>query len=248
MCRHYLTAAATTPKPGPAETLPYLLSTARWRDENQVESLQHDRMIGDYERRLRQVLLYDLTVDHTGRPLMIERPGSWDVDALAREVTEAEDQMVRAHVHVLERVCLAVDGCGADDQGASDRRAVLIFDMAGMGLRLLASKTILGAFSRMSKLDTDHFPETVGSVYVDNAPRAFSAAWAMVQPFVAKGTQKKVAVFSWAAAAAANEALCGCCGCCGCCGAACLPRELGGTRTNAPPYAWEELGVAAPPD
>ena len=139
--------------------------------------------------------------------------------------------MVRAHVHVLERVRLAVDGCGGDDQGASDRRAVLIFDMAGMGLRLLASKTILGAFSRMSKLDTDHFPETVGSVYVVNAPRAFSAAWAMVQPFVAKGTQKKVAVFSWAAAAAANEALCGCCGCCG---AACLPREL-----PPPPYAWE---------
>ena len=52
VCRRYLTAAATTPKPGPAETLPYLLSTARWRDENQVESLQHDRMIGDYERHL----------------------------------------------------------------------------------------------------------------------------------------------------------------------------------------------------
>ena len=63
---------------------------------------------------------------------------------------------------------------------------------------------------------------------------------AVAQPFVAEGTQKKVSVFSWAAATAASEALSSCCG------AACLPRELGGTRSNAPPYVWEELGDQAP--
>ena len=142
--------------------------------------------------------------------------------------------MVRAHVHVLERIRLAVDSGRGDGRG--DRRAVLVFDMAGMGLRLLGSRTILRAFSRMSKLDADHYPETVRSIFVVNAPRAFSAAWAVAQPFVAEGTQKKVSVFSWAAAAAAHEALSSCCG------AACLPCELGGTRSKAPPYAWDALG------
>ena len=238
VCRRYLRAAATTSLPGPANTLPYLLATARWRDECQVETMLADRTLSDHERHLRTVLLYDLTVDHAGRPLMIERPGAWDVDDLSREVTEAEDEMVRAHVHVLEQIRLAVDGGGGVSR--ADRRAVLVFDMAGMGLRLLGSKTILRAFSRMSKLDADHYPETVGSIFVVNAPRAFSAAWAVAQPFVAEGTQKKVSVFSWAAATAAHEALSSCCG------AACLPRELGGTRSNAPPYVWEELGDEAP--
>lgn len=209
-----------------------MLKTARWRDENRVESLLADREMHDYEVVLRRKLLYDLTTDKSGRPLLIERPGAWDVDTLTREVTEAEEQVMRAHVHVSERVRLAVDGAAPS---AGDGRAVLVFDMAGLSLRLLASKTLLRPLSRMSRLDADHFPDTVGSIFVVNAPRIFSAAWAVASPFVAEGTQKKVAVFSWAAATAAHEALRDSCG------AACLPQELGGTRTKAPPYVWEQV-------
>ena len=168
---------------------------------------------------------------------MIERVGAWDMGALREACEASPDEILRAHVMVSERIRLRVDGTHRSD-GASrgapmEREAVLIFDCEGMGwAHIRAVASLGGLFSRMSKIDAEHFPETVGHIFVVNTSRIFTALWAAVSPFVASGTKAKVHIFSWANAAAMSEALREACG------AEVVPAELGGMLTGAKPYTW----------
>lgn len=231
VCHRYLAAGIASAKPGAAEALPFLLRTARWRESQAVGgAMLADDALSAFEEALRPKLLYSLSRDRAGRPLMIERVGAWDLTELTRVMTDSAGEVMRAHVLVNERIRVSVDEAGFASEGA-DPRAVLVFDMDGLGLRHLASRKLLQVFSEMSKLDSDHFPHTVGTIFVVGAPRAFSALWAAASAFVAEGTKKKVSVFSWAAAAEAHATLRECVG------EACLPRELGGELVGAPPYS-----------
>ena len=140
---------------------------------------------------------------------------------------------LRAQVLVNERIRQRVDAPEAER--SATRLATLVFDLDGMGMSHVSSRTLLQAFSRMSKLDTQHFPCIIGTIFVVNAPRIFSAAWAVISQFVHEGTQQKVVVYSWAARADAHAALLASCG------EAALPRELGGSREKAPPYSYGQV-------
>ena len=186
VCRRYLAAAASASKPGAAAALPFLLRSARWRDEQAVDAMQEDQALLGFERELRAAMLYEVWNDTSGRPLMVERVGAWDLARLTRMVDESPEQVIRAHILVNERIRLRLDGgggsaCGggADgdggafaDGGAStdggvgggalaDRRAVLVFDLQGLGMAHLACRSLLRLFGTLSSLDAAHFPDTV---------------------------------------------------------------------------------------
>ena len=187
VCRRYLAAAASASKPGAAAALPFLLRSARWRDEQAVDAMLEDQALLGFERELRAAMLYEVWNDASGRPLMVERVGAWDLARLTRMVDESPEQVIRAHILVNERIRLRLDGgggaaCGggADgdggafaDGGAStdggvgggalaDRRAVLVFDLQGLGMAHLACRSLLRLFGTLSSLDAAHFPDTVG--------------------------------------------------------------------------------------
>ena len=187
VCRRYLAAAASASKPGAAAALPFLLRSARWRDEQAVDAMLEDQALLGFERELRAAMLYEVWNDASGRPLMVERVGAWDLARLTRMVDESPEQVIRAHILVNERIRLRLDGgggsaCGggADgdggafaDGGAStdggvgggalaDRRTVLVFDLHGLGMAHLACRSLLRLFGTLSSLDAAHFPDTVG--------------------------------------------------------------------------------------
>ena len=109
---------------------------------------------------------------------MVERVGAWDLARLTRLVDESPEQVVRAHILVNERIRVRLDGGGgadgdggaladgeasAADAGAlTDRRAVLVFDLQGLGMAHLACRSLLRLFGTLSSLDAAHFPDTVG--------------------------------------------------------------------------------------
>ena len=187
VCRRYLAAAASASKPGAAAALPFLLRSARWRDEQAVDAMQEDQALLGFERELRAAMLYEVWNDASGRPLMVERVGAWDLARLTRMVDESPEQVIRAHILVNERIRLRLDGGGGSargggadgdggafaDGGAStdggvgggalaDRRAVLVFDLHGLGMAHLACRSLLRLFGTLSSLDAAHFPDTVG--------------------------------------------------------------------------------------
>ena len=233
VCQRYLDCGSKNGAPGPARTLPFMRSTAVWRDAMRVDEMLRSEEECAFEVKLRQLLLYDIRSDHLRRPMMIEHVGRWDVSALRAACEATPDEILRAHVLVNERIRLQVDG--ASGRGLSERGAVLIFDCEGVGIAHVRAAASLGSlFSAMSRLDAEHFPETVGHIFVVNTSRVFTALWAAVSPFVATGTRAKVHVFSWANAQAMSAALREACG------ADSLPVELGGELVGARPYNWPE--------
>ena len=187
VCRRYLAAAASASKPGAAAALPFLLRSARWRDEQAVDAMLEDQALLGFERELRAAMLYEVWNDASGRPLMVERVGAWDLARLTRMVDESPEQVIRAHILVNERIRLRLDGGGGSargggadgdggafaDGGAStdggvgggalaDRRTVLVFDLHGLGMAHLACRSLLRLFGTLSSLDAAHFPDTVG--------------------------------------------------------------------------------------
>ena len=247
VCRRYLAAAASAAKPGATAALPFLLRSARWRDEQAVDAMLEDRPLLNFERSLRETMLYEVWNDASGRPLMVERVGAWDLARLTRLVDESPEQVVRAHILVNERIRVRLDGGGggadgdggafadgrastADGGALADRRAVLVFDLQGLGVAHLACRSLLRLFGTLSSLDAAHFPDTVGTIVCIDAPRVFAALWATVSRLVAAGTRNKLLVYASTARAEACGALRELCG------STCLPSELGGSRDHALPY------------
>jgi hypothetical protein len=69
-----------------------------------------------------------------------------------------------------------------------------IMDMDGfsMGMLLGATKEYL---AQITKIDSDNFPETMGSTIIINAPTIFSVAWGIIKGFIDPRTQAKVKVY-----------------------------------------------------
>ena len=109
VCDRYLVCGECNGKPGAEATLPFLLGTARWRDEMVVHEMLTDEHLCAAELRVRSLLLYALSTDAKGRPLMIERCGAWDIPALSAFAAESAAELVRAHCLVNERIRIAVD-------------------------------------------------------------------------------------------------------------------------------------------
>lgn len=226
-----------------ADAVPFLVRTARWREEHSVDTMFHEPGLLAFEAGFRTQLLYNLSYDARGRPLMIERVGAWDLPALAAAIRSSREEVLRSHILVCEIMRRAVDAAPQESCvgcAPTDPRAVLIFDAAGLPWTILGMRSIVGLFKETARIDAEHFPDTVGTIFVVNVSRAFRALWAAVSRLVAAQTCYKVRVFSWTQATQAAAELRELCG------DASLPVELGGLQKRAPPYWF--AGVPRPAD
>ena len=211
----------------PSNNVAFMERTARWREEQRVDDMEEDEALCVYECSLRSIMLYELSNTSSGRPLLIERVGAWDVTALKTAAAESPEQIVFAHVLVNERIRRQLDASREEPL-----QTVLVFDCAGLSWAHLRAATLMGLFSTMSQLDAAHFPNCMGTIFVVNTGWAFVKLWSVASRFVAEGTCAKVRIFSTAEGEAMRAALRETCG------ADALPAELGGTRRCAPPYSY----------
>lgn len=146
----------------PAEqNVRFLTRTASWREEMLVDGMGEDEALRQVELKLRALMLYHLSRDSTGRPLMIQRVGAWDVAALTEFTSAHHEDVMRAHVLVDEWIRQQVDRLAIENPIPLERQAVLIFDMEGLSWAHLSATSLMSLFSSMCKLDSDHFPDTV---------------------------------------------------------------------------------------
>ena len=48
----------------------------------------------------------------------------------------------------------------------------------------------------MIAIDSKHYPETLGRMFIINVPTIFSVSWAIIKPFLDERTQRKIEIFS----------------------------------------------------
>ena len=125
--------------------------------------------------------------DKQGQPLSIERLGHSNPVLLCQAVT-LEQLMLYHHYHMECKGALLAKMSVDKD---SVVRGCKIMDLQGLGKQHLTGKGI-GYFKSVISASQDNYPETMGGLFIINAPWVFNIAWKMVRPLLHANTLDKI--------------------------------------------------------
>ena len=125
--------------------------------------------------------------DRRGQPLSIERLGHSNPAVLCQAVT-LEELMLYHHYHMENKGALFSRLSVETD---TVMRACKIMDLQGLGRQHLTTRGI-AYFKAVIAASQDNYPETMGSLFIINAPWVFSVAWRMLQPLLNENTLDKI--------------------------------------------------------
>mmetsp|Transcript_38590 Transcript_38590/g.89294 ORF Transcript_38590/g.89294 Transcript_38590/m.89294 type:complete len:231 (-) Transcript_38590:221-913(-) len=164
-----------------------LAASAAWKKDVEIKDKLQNASWLEEERAMRHVLLYDyIGLDRHGRPVLVERIGAWNVEAVL-EATEDLEKFKMLH-SMADEILLEME---RPAEAKDSRGFVLILDMDGLSAWHLRPG-LISAFAAVSKIDEAHYPDTVAHVFVVNAPWIFQAVFAMIRPFLNKDTLTKI--------------------------------------------------------
>ncbi len=87
----------------------------------------------------------------------------------------------------------------SDEAGRPITTLMGIVDMEGLTMALATTATVR-YIKRMVRIDSAHYPETLGKMLLINVPGFFSLVYALVTPFLDERTQKKIEIIASPAA------------------------------------------------
>ena len=126
-------------------------------------------------------------VDRQGQPVSIERLGHSQPVLLCQAVSL--EQLMLYHHHHMENK--GVMFATASVEKDSVLRGCKIMDLEGLGKQHLTGRGIT-YFKSIISASQDNYPETMGSLFIINAPWVFNIAWKMVRPLLHANTLDKI--------------------------------------------------------
>ena len=105
------------------------------------------------------------------------------------------DHLVNYHIFANEVQMVPLFQSASAAAGRPITNLCAIIDMGGMTLKLSTAVT-RSYITRMIGIDSKHYPETLGRMFIINVPTIFSIAWALIAPFLDERTQNKIEIIS----------------------------------------------------
>lgn len=126
--------------------------------------------------------------DKDGRPVYIEQLGKLDVSALYKITTQ--DRMLQHLVYEYETfLSQRLPACSK----VSDKlveTSCTILDLHNAGISTFYK--VKDYVSAASSIGQNNYPETMGNMFIINAPYLFSTVWSLVKPWLDPATQAKI--------------------------------------------------------
>lgn len=169
-----------------------------------------------------------LGTDKEGRPLYVERTGQIDVPRLLNLMNPSELELnhTAGYEHQLRR-------CRQNSvrEGRLISDCCSIMDLNGLSM---AAKKGMDALKAQSKTDERVYPETIGHIFVVNAPWIFGVLWKVVRHWMDDNTRAKIHILGGDYKERLLEYI----------DADQLPVEYGGTSDAVVPAAYEAADLS----
>lgn len=164
------------------------VNTLKWRRENKIEE------IFSYEfPELPQVKRFYPhgfhKTDKAGRPVYFELSGDLNIDELFK-ITSPE-RLLRYQIRQYEYLMNFVFPACSQFSGSYVSQSVSIFDLKKQTTKFM-SKKVLDFLKLVSGFSQNHYPETLGNLYIVNSGMMFKVVWTAVKPFLDEKTKKKI--------------------------------------------------------
>ncbi|GAB5355820.1 hypothetical protein AAMO2058_000238000 [Amorphochlora amoebiformis] len=161
----------------------------KWRRENEIDKIV-DNPPAKLETYKKLVASKHHGFDKLGRPIYVERVGQIHYPTLNEYLTL--DDLMDIHVYHME---LSAKMCAESSKklGKDVHQGCHIVDLAGMSMH---HRHGLAFIQRCAKVDEAYYPETMGKLYIINAPRIFGFFWGICKAWVHPNTQRKIEVIS----------------------------------------------------
>jgi len=135
----------------------------------------------------------------SGCPVFYSKPGLLNIDGV--ECITTLDGILKFHWHVMQHEYKQILLQFKKENPSFERfECVSVLDLSGLSITSLGSRT-LDIIKKQAFIDSLCFPETMNKMVIVNAPRFFSATWAIIKGFLDPRTAAKIELFSSTSAA-----------------------------------------------
>ena len=179
------------------KTIAHIQKNIEWRktmNVSEIISQSPEKILGCTLEELTNVFPHwHSGYDKTGRPVIYKQYGKFDAGQIKKLVGGKNfDNVTKYHIWEQEacgRLCLA--------KSIADKKIVEtitgVVDIKDMGMSQITSD-FLNLTKAIAAIDQNQYPETMGRVFIINAPAAFPLVWRMVKPWLDPATVAKIQV------------------------------------------------------
>jgi len=129
--------------------------------------------------------------DKNGLPVYIDCLGTVDLKGMFFSTTKKD--ILKYKIYYVEYLYNKLLPIQCKKHGRRIEGSSMIFDMEGLGLKHLW-KPAVDVFTETLSILEQHYPETLGTCYVINAPKFFPIMWNVAKPFLHEETRRKIKV------------------------------------------------------
>lgn len=176
------------------KALKMLRDCLAWREANDVDAILDEPL--DLEEFKTNARMYPASYhgrDVLGRPVYIERTGSAKFADLVKKL--GHDGFVKMHLRAMEYQSRVLLPAASADAGRLVSKMCNVIDVGELSLYDTVSHSeVLTVLRKIAQIDQDYYPENLGVTLVVHAPWSFTAAWAVVKPFLDAKTAAKFKV------------------------------------------------------
>tara|TARA_A100001015_G_C14975767_1_gene707174 strand:- start:346 stop:1530 length:1185 start_codon:yes stop_codon:yes gene_type:complete len=168
-----------------------------WRESEGIYNIldnSTEDLLGISDSELRKYLpTWMQGFDKAGRPVMYKRFGRVEVEAICKAGGSVEG-LSRWHCAENERMIEKLK-FQTKEKGYPVQSFTFVIDAGGFSIRAWTRKAIRFVRS-MAEIDSLHYPERLGEVFVVNCPRLLSIVWSAIRKMLDERQRSKIHMYS----------------------------------------------------